>query len=129
MWELVWKARQHHVFLSANAAPCVAYVELNELPSPVICKPVSNLRKAGGEDAGWCGSRDSAQTGHWKPLPRGMHHWQSVSFSQCGVLPFEIKEREQIFDLEIKTIFRKKYLAAKGIISTAGREIPSVCAL
>lgn len=61
--------------------------------------------------------------------PRGMHHWQSVGFSQCGALPFEIEEREQISDLEIKTIFRKKYLSAEGIISTAGSEIPSVCAL
>lgn len=43
---------------------------------------------------------------------------------------FEIKERENIFDLGIKTIFRKNiYLAVEGIISTAGRNIPSVCAL
>lgn len=87
-----------------NTAPCVAYAELTELPSRVVWKLVSSLRKAEGESfAQWCGSEDSAQAG--KHLPE-----RHVGFSQCGGLPFEIREREQIFDLEIKNIFRKKNL-------------------
>lgn len=64
MWELVWKAGRCYVFLSANAEPSLAYVELIELRSHVVWKLVSGLRKAEGESfAGWCGSDDTAQTG------------------------------------------------------------------
>lgn len=59
-----------------------------------------------------------------------MYHQQSVGVSQCGVVQFEIKEKEQIFDLGIKNIFRKNiYLMVEGIMSTAGREIPFLWAL
>lgn len=129
MWELVWKDGQHCIFLNANTAPCVAYAELNELPSHVAWKLVSSLKKENLLHGG-VALRTVPKQAARNLCPRGRHHQQSVGFSQCGGLPFEIKEREQIFDLEIKAIFRKNiYLAAEGIISTAGREIRSVCAL
>lgn len=64
MWELAWKAGQRFIFLSANAVPCVGFVELNDLSSHVMWKLVSSLRKVEGESlAGRCGSEDRAQAG------------------------------------------------------------------
>ncbi|KAF4805056.1 hypothetical protein TURU_002437 [Turdus rufiventris] len=107
---------------SVSSQPHPPNNELNELPSHVAWKLVSSLKKENlvhGRVALQTVPKQAARN----LCPRGRHHQQSVGFSQCGGLPFEIKEREQIFDLEIKAIFRKNiYLAAEGIISTAERE-------
>lgn len=56
-------------FSQSKCCAMSCFLELNELRSLVVCKPVSSLGKAGELSAGWCGSEDSAQTGCWKPLP------------------------------------------------------------
>jgi len=129
--EWVWEAGRCGIFPSVAAALCVAYVGLNERPPLLAWKLVSRWTKEDREPfARWCGSEGSAQTSCQQPLFKSCVPLAVCGFSQCGVMHLEIKEREQIFDLGIKTIFRKSiYLTVEGIISTAGREFPSVCAL
>lgn len=99
---------------------------LKDLPPPAAWKLVSRGRKEESCLQSGVALRTVPKRAVRNFSSRAMYHQQSVGVSWCG----EIKEREQIFDLGIKNIFRKNiYLMVEGVISTAGREIPFLWAL